>query len=108
MHDDIRILRDRDQAAQRDIDRLSDSAPGGSRSLLCKTTTVSSYPTAAQAFYAVFNVEADGDESEGSSATLTAGTDAFYAWNCGSAIPPSGTCVIVHSVAGKMVFEFNG
>ncbi len=106
---ELRVLRDRAVAAQADIDRLDDSAPGGSRSLLCKTTTVTTYPSSASSFFAVIAQDADGPETEGASATFTDSTgDAFYAYNVGSAIPATGSQVIVHFVGGKACFRWDG
>lgn len=106
---ELRVLRDRSLAAQRDIDSLNDAAPGGSRSLLCKTTTVTTYPTSAGAFYAVKSQSVDGTEAEGASATYSDDTgQVFYAWNAGTQIPPSGTAIVCHAVGGRFVFRFDG
>ena len=109
MDDELRVIRDRHNAIQDDIDRLPSGDPGGSRGLLCVTTTIATYPTTASVFYAVISQDIDGAETEGASASFTSPTGTpFFAWNAGSAIPPSGTQVIVSFVGGKAAFRYDG
>jgi hypothetical protein len=107
-YDDASRLRNRrkasDDAATRDDGRTTRGAP----SLAVQTTTVASYPTAASAFYAVAALTVLGTEVEGGAATITAGTTPFYALNLGTAIPPSGTQVIVTFVDHRWVFRYDG
>lgn len=107
--DTIRVLNDRSRAMQEDQDRIPPPNVGGSRSLLCVTTTVATYPTAANAFYMCISQGIDGTEAEGATATFNQDTGTpFPACNVGSQIPPEGTEVIVHFVGGKASFEWNG
>lgn len=78
-------------------------------SLLGVTATLGSYPTVAGEVYVVTPLEIDADDAEGASASYTPDTsNNVYAINTGTAIPPIGTRVIVHAVAGRWVFTFNG
>jgi hypothetical protein len=106
---DTRVIRDRQQTVREAIDRTKGLAPVGSAAILAQTTTVSSYPTDASAFYACLPVDLDGSESEGSSATFVQeSSTVFYAWNAGTQIPPAGTGIVCHAVGGRWVFRYDG
>jgi hypothetical protein len=105
---EARILRDRLAAALETLDRSSEVASGGSAAVLAQTTTVTLYPTTANAFYAVVAVGVDAIETEGAGATYaTESPSVFFAWNAGSQVPPSGTTVICHAVGGRWVFRYD-
>ncbi len=105
---DLRVLRDRQLAAREAIDSsLGGARPNGSSAMLGQTTTVSTYPTTASAFYAVMFCDVDGSESEGAAATYVPRTSSVaYAFNLGTNIPPSGTMVVCHAVGGRWCFRY--
>jgi hypothetical protein len=106
MDDELRRLRRR-------IEELEDASRGinpddCSPSMLLKTTTATTYPTAAGLAYACVPSRAGGTEAEGSTPTFADGTRILYAINLGGAIPPAGTRVIATSVAGgRWVFRYD-
>lgn len=108
MGDDAYRLRSRD-----DDDRERRAAPPGQSSrgaptMVGRTKTVGTYPTAAAKFYACSPVGVTGPESEGSSGTKTVDTSAtIYAFNLGTAIPPSGTDVLLTFVDSRWVFRWD-
>jgi hypothetical protein len=110
MPGELRILRERQRAGQEALDSAAGHAPlHGSAAVLAMTTSVSSYPTTAAAFYAMLPQEIDGPETEGAAATYTASSSTpFYAWNAGTAIPPLGTPVVCHAVGGRWCFRYDG
>lgn len=107
---DLRVLRDRHESIEDQIDRSRVNPPDAGRALLCQTTTKTTYPTTAGVFYAVLEVEASGTELEGATPSFTADATAniFYASNLGTAIPPSGTNFICRYVGGKWAFRYDG
>ena len=106
---DLRVIRDRPKALQMTIDRTQGLATVGAAAVLAQTTTVSTYPTTASAFYACVPADIDGNESEGASATyVQEGSTVFYAWNAGTQIPPTGTTIVCHAVGGRWVFRYDG
>ncbi len=77
--------------------------------LLVTTTTVTTYPTTASAFFASNPTEIDGTETEGNAASYTPDTSqVVYAFNVGTQIPPAGTRVVVQAVGGRWVFRYDG
>ena len=106
---DLRVIRDRSRAVQKTIDRSPEFAPVGSVAILAQTTTVSSYPTTAPAFFACVSVDLDGNESEGALATyVQEDATVFYAWNAGTQVPLAGTAIVCHAVGGRWVFRYDG
>lgn len=103
--DDARELRSR--IIERPGARY-DESPAGSTSILLRTKTLATYPTAAARYYACDVVRPGGTESEGSSGVLTAeaGT-VVYALNLGNAIPPSGTYIIGNNIDGRIIFRYD-
>jgi hypothetical protein len=110
MDRELRILRDRQCVGQEVLDVAQAAAPpDGSAAVLARTTTVTTYPTTAGAFYACLPQGIDGNETEGAAATYTAETSTpFFAWNAGTAIPPAQTVVVCHAVGGRFVFRYDG
>ena len=107
--DETRILRLRESDRDDAIDaRSGDPVASSPGSLVARTTTVSSYPTAAARYFAVKADWLGGSEVEGGTATFDADSVVFYAYNIGSAIPASGTRVVVDRVGGRWVFSYNG
>jgi hypothetical protein len=106
---DLRILRDRQTAAETQLDRAATADDSGSAALCAITTTVSSYPTSAAVGYAMNPQILGGTEAEGATPSFSADTSTVvYAFNLGSAIPPSGTMIVIHAVGGRWVFRFDG
>jgi hypothetical protein len=106
---DSRIERERQKALSGIVDRVAPFAADGSPALLVTTTTVSTYPATAGAFYASNPTEIDGSEVEGGAASYTAdATQILYVLNVGTQIPPAGTRVVAHAVGGRWVFRYDG
>ena len=106
---DNRIERERLKSLSGVINRVAPFGADGSTALLVTTTTLTSYPSAAASFYASNPTEIDGSEVEGGAASYTAdATQVIYALNVGTQIPPVGTRVVAHEVAGRWVFRYDG
>ena len=107
---DLRVLRDRQTAAETWLDRSTASAePFGSAALCVITTTVTTYPTSAAEFYACNPELITGAETEGGTPTFTADTNTVvYGLNLGTVIPPNGTKLVLHSVGGRWTFRYDG
>jgi hypothetical protein len=106
---DSRIERERQKALTCVIDRVVPFAADGSAALLLTTTTISTYPSTAGAFFASNPTEIDGSEVEGAAVSYTADTtQVVYALNVGTMIPPDGTRVVASSVGGRWVFRYDG
>lgn len=105
---DARIERERNADLTAALGRAGERYGEGGISALVQTFAETTYPTAANAFYAVHPVEVDGDDGEGDAATFTVDdTRTYHAYNLGSAVPPAGTNVIAHARSGRWVFTFN-
>jgi hypothetical protein len=106
---DTRIERERSRALSGILDRVAPFAADGSTALLVTTTTVTTYPSTAAAFYASNPTEIDGSEVEGGAASYTAdATQVVYVLNVGAQVPPNGTRVVAHAVGGRWVFRYDG
>lgn len=106
---ETRTLRDRDAAMAARQDRREGRSNAGEIAMLVQTATIDAYPTAAQAFYAANPGSIDAVEYEGGDATPQADTSVvYYFWNCGSQVPPSGTWIVMHGVAGRFVAQYDG
>ena len=70
MHQETRLLRERLAAADDAFDAAAaGDVPDCSAAMLAQTTSLGSYPAAAQAVYAVIPCDVDASDAEGSSAT---------------------------------------
>ena len=104
--DEIRALRRRH-------DDLKNSIPdqpvyvGDNPTVLALTTTLQTYPTDAQCFFACQILSLLGAESEGGSGIVVPGSGTFFALNLGSTIPPSGTQVLASFVGNRWVFRYD-
>jgi hypothetical protein len=106
---DSRIERERQKALSGVIDRVVPFATDGSAALLLTTTTMATYPTTAESFFATNPTEIDGSEVEGGAASYTPDTTQFvYALNVGTMVPPVGTRVVASAVGGRWVFRYDG
>lgn len=105
---DLRILRDRQTAASIALDRNGGQDPYASAAMVVITTTVTTYPTSAAEFYACNPELLTGSEAEGATPTFTVDTATIvYALNLGTAIPPNGTYLVIHSVGGRWCFRYD-
>ncbi len=106
---DLRVMRERQIAAETALDRLDTAADYGAAALCVITTTVTAYPTSAGVFYACNPELITGSVAEGATPTFTAdGATVVYALNLGTAIPPNGTILVAHSVGGRWCFRYDG
>ena len=107
---DLRILRDRQAAAENALDRQAAAGDQfGSAAMCAITTTVTTYPTSATAFYACNPELLSGAETEGAAATFTTDTaTVVYALNLGTAIPAPSTKIVIHSAGGRWTFRYDG
>jgi hypothetical protein len=106
---ETRTLRHR----QADLDADADARDGITidcgASLVAVTFAEAAYPTVASAFYACHPVALGGTEDEGQAVTTTTdGTQKLYAANLGTAIPPSGTKVLITLAGNRWEFTWNG
>jgi hypothetical protein len=112
MSNDVRVLRKRQATARDALDSsLGGGEPYGSAAEVVQTTTVSTYPTVAGAFYACLTCDIDGAEVEGGTATYVtrAGASPIYCFNLGTSIPPVGSTLVVHGVGnGRWTFRYDG
>jgi hypothetical protein len=106
--DDAERLRIRDAYFGVEVSQSGRDQWQGMPCLLARTTTIKSYPSLAQSFYACSPVTILGAEVEGGAGSLTAGTSTFLALNVGSAIPPSGANILVTFVDNRWVFRYDG
>jgi hypothetical protein len=105
---EARVIRDRHQAAEDQINRLPFAPPDGARSLLVTTTTYATYPTTAGVFYAVLTTDVTGPETEGSSPTFSTQSQLWYCLNLGTAVPPDGTVILAENIGGIFAMRFDG
>jgi hypothetical protein len=106
---DTRIERERQRTLASSVDRTSPFIADGSAALLVTTTTVSTYPTAAAAYYATNPTEIDGNEIEGGTVSYSADpTQVVYVLNLGTQVPPVGTRAIAHALGGRWVIRYDG
>ena len=109
MSNDARILRERQRAQQALADSANDQDFDCAAGYLLTTTTVTSYPTSAGAFYASNPTEINGAETEGGAASYVADTAiVVMTLNVGTQVPPNGTRVVAHGVGGRLVFRYDG
>ena len=104
--DDVAALLRRVESLAARIESVAPGSTDGEESLVVQTVTVSSYPTVAQRFYAVQAVEVGGSETENTAGSFGTPGGTFYALNLGSAVPSSGTKLIVRRVDGYWVFRY--
>lgn len=106
---DVRILRDRQEAAVAAEGRAARFAEDGSVALLVQTKAVGTYPTSANAFFACSPVSIDGAETEGAAASFVVdAARTIFVYNLGSNVPPVGAKLIAQSCSGRWTFRFEG
>ena len=106
--DEANRLRIRDDSLADGFSRTARDPAIGMPCLVAKTTTIATYPTTAQVFFACTPLTVLGPEVEGSAGTTTPGISNLLALNLGSAIPTVGTSLIVTFVDNRWVFRFDG
>jgi hypothetical protein len=107
---DLRVLRDRVEAATDALGRSQGAELFASAAAIVITTVVETYPTSAGVMYAVLEQIVTGSEVEGATPTVTTASGAltFFALNLGTAIPAEGTQLVVHSTGGRWTFRYDG
>ena len=106
--DDALRCQVREAALAEDVRRNLVAPFLGAPSLLARTATLRTYPTAAQSYYACQSLTLLGTEIEGGGGTITSATSAFFALNLGSTVPPSGTQIVTTFVGNRWVFRYDG
>lgn len=98
---------------QRAADAIASQNPGtvtrGAPCMVAATKTLTTYPTTAATYYACDVVAVTGAETEGGAGILTVvSPTTFFALNIGTAIPPTGTKIIVTFVDYRWSFRYDG
>lgn len=106
-YDEAMRLRLRDDVTNTDIASEPDARSGGAPSFTVLTKTVGTYPTTAAAYYACQTADVTGVETEGTVGTVTGRGDTLMALNLGTAIPPSGTKILITFVRWRWVFRYD-
>jgi hypothetical protein len=89
-----------------DIDQTGVAAAPTAAALVVQTFTRTTYPTAAQEYYACHTVTLGGAQTEGGAGSLTVAGDCTYVFNAGGSVPPVGTYVIAEPVGGRWVMQY--
>ncbi len=76
--------------------------------MVAQTKSISSYPTAANRFFACAPAGVLGPEVEGGPGTVSTTGSTFFALNLGTAVPPSGTNVLCTYTRYRWVFRYDG
>ena len=105
--DDAKRFLTRDVALTDDVVRRDSDPSVQSVGLLASTTTLGSYPTSAQSYYACTPQAILGTEVEGGAGVLTPVGSTFFALNLGTTVPPVGTSVIATHVGSRWVFRYD-
>lgn len=105
--DDATRLFTREVALTDDVKRRDSDPTLGLPSVLAGTTTLKTYPTAAQSYYACRPLMVLGAEVEGGPGDVTASSSTFFALNLGSAVPPAGSQVVATRVDDRWVFRYD-
>ena len=106
---ELRVLRERQTDASAALDRADNNQAYGSAAMCCITTTVTTYPTTAGAFYACNPELLTGTEGENLAATFTPDTNTIvYVYNLGAAVIPVGTKIVAHSGSGRLATRYDG
>jgi hypothetical protein len=104
-----RILRDRLAGSIAAMDRAGGTDEEGGPTILAQTATLETYPTSPSSFFACRPILVDGHEVEGGAASFTVDPARIvFAFNLGTAVPPSGTMIIVNGCGGRWVFRYDG
>lgn len=102
--DSERLRRESDESRRRET-RPPGTAGGGAPSVVVK---IASTPTHSSVFYTCTPQTVTGAETEGGAGTLTVDAGSIVAYNLGTAIPPSGTAVLITFADFRWVFRYDG
>jgi hypothetical protein len=105
--DDARRLFTRENTLADDMSRGDLNPAFGSPSMLARTTTLTTYPSSAQSYYACTPLTLLGTEKEGTPGVITAGYSTFFSLNLGTTVPPTGTQVLTTFVGSRWVFRYD-
>ena len=105
--DDAKRLFIREVALADDATRRDSDPSLGLPNLLALTTTIRTYPTTAQAYYACQPLILLGTEVEGGAGIVSVRNGTFFALNLGSTIPPTGTQILTTFVGNRWVFRYD-
>lgn len=108
MDSEARRLRLADASSLEAASQSPTSGNSGAPSFVGKTTTVSSYPTAANKYFAIQPQAMTGTETEGATYTTASRSGTLYALNLGTVAPPAGTYVVCTYVPHRWVFRYDG
>ena len=103
----IRLLQDELELKKQVRRTLGNPSPS-SPTLVANTKTITHYPSAPGQYFACEPMSVLGVEAEGEIGTFTNFGAIFFALNLGTAIPPSGTKLIVTFVENRWVFRYDG
>ena len=103
-----RIVRARVADLEAYGDRTNISPNDCDVSVVGTTDVLEAYPTTANSVYYIKTAQIDADATEGSVAALTLDSGVLFAINLGTAIPPTGTAVIVSLLGGRWAFRYDG
>ncbi len=103
-------LRRRVELLEAQLALLAEGDLTGATAMLCKTTSLGSYPTGSGAgkMFALQQLDAAGVETEGGSATTNALSGTFFGMMVGTGLPPANTQVLVVMVPYCPVFAYYG
>lgn len=99
-------LRQQDEEFETELSQINPDSDGGSPAVAAQTTTETTYPTVANAFYQCQTLSVLGAEIEGGAASITTDPGTIKAYNFGSQVPPVGTKVICRFVSSRWVFRY--
>jgi len=106
--DELRTLRARVLALEQVVSSSGDVF-SARPTFAAQTVTVSSYPTSATSTYGLKRIRITGNEIEGAVVMIATYGSVFYGNNLGSAIPASGTNLLVSlSDGGRFTFRYDG
>ncbi len=107
--DELRVLRERLQVLEDELDRLSDQPPAPSP-MLVQTTEDTSYPppAAIAVTFATDPLAPGGTEAEGSAVTTTAREGPVMVGNAGSKHPPVNTKLVAFPIGNRWIMVYNG
>lgn len=100
-------LRTRDASLDGPASGARIDAASPSPVIVAQTKALTTYPTAAQRFYACKPVVVLGAEVEGGAGVITTEPATVMALNIGASIPPVGTNVILSYCANRWLFAYN-
>jgi|SRR5579883_2593601 len=105
--DEATRLRIRDFGLLDELTRCDPQVASGSPCLVARTTTLTTYPSTAQVFYACEPLTVLGAEVEGGLGVVSVMPGTFFALNLGGTVPPVGTEVLVSFTGNRWVFRYD-